>query len=60
MQADDVYEFKSSPEDNAASMLLSSDAVCSKTAPNIETRYGLNEETDLMEEEGNLIGIFGV
>lgn len=59
---DDVYEFKSSPEDNAASMLLNPDAVRATTnsnymSSNFETRYGLDEEADLMDEdEGNLIG----
>lgn len=51
---DDVYEFKSSPEDNA--MLLNPDRSSSSNfAPFEKSRYGLDdEEADQME--GNLIG----
>lgn len=53
---DDVYEFKSSPEDNVGSMLLNSEVVraAANAAFGSDSRYGLDDEADLMEDEGNL------
>lgn len=48
---DDVYEFKSSPEDNA--MLLNPTGNFGATAFE-KSRHGLDQEAD--QDEGNLIG----
>lgn len=56
-EEDDVYEFKSSPEDNT--IAINSERVTTAITTSTSygmSRYGLDEEADFSGDEGNLIG----